>query len=275
MKHFISLGAGVQSSTMALMAAHGEITPMPDGAIFSDTQAEPASVYRWLDWLKKQLPFPVHRVTAGSLTKKTLEETINRKTEKPYYSNMIPVFTLSHEGSIGRMQRHCTYNYKIIPIRKAVRKLAEIQRGQKNLGVIQWIGISHDEILRMKPCRDAWCEHRWPLIELRMTRNDCLLWMKNHGYPEPPRSACVYCPFHSAMEWNRLKNDEPEEFQEAVRVEKELQKLHASIDRNGAIKGTPFLHRSCRPLETIDFRSDLEKGQLSLWQEECEGMCGV
>src|SRR5688572_3380034 len=34
----ISLGAGVQSSTMALMAAHGEIQPMPDAAIFADTQ---------------------------------------------------------------------------------------------------------------------------------------------------------------------------------------------------------------------------------------------
>jgi len=31
--NIISLGAGVQSSTMALMAAHGEITPMPDCAI--------------------------------------------------------------------------------------------------------------------------------------------------------------------------------------------------------------------------------------------------
>ena len=41
MKHIISLGAGVQSSTMALMAAHGEIGPMPDCAIFADTGAEP------------------------------------------------------------------------------------------------------------------------------------------------------------------------------------------------------------------------------------------
>jgi hypothetical protein len=49
--HYLSLGAGVQSSTLALMAAHGEITPMPVAAIFADTQAEPASVYRWLDWL--------------------------------------------------------------------------------------------------------------------------------------------------------------------------------------------------------------------------------
>ena len=53
MRHVLSLGAGVQSSTLALMAAAGEVTPMPDAAIFADTQAEPAGVYRWLDWLEK------------------------------------------------------------------------------------------------------------------------------------------------------------------------------------------------------------------------------
>ena len=58
MINVLSLGAGVQSSTMALMAAKGEITPMPDCAIFADTQAEPQSVYDYLDWLEKQLPFP-------------------------------------------------------------------------------------------------------------------------------------------------------------------------------------------------------------------------
>lgn len=31
----LSLGAGVQSSTMALLAAHGEIGPMPDCAILA------------------------------------------------------------------------------------------------------------------------------------------------------------------------------------------------------------------------------------------------
>ena len=47
----ISLGAGVQSTTMALLAAHGEIQPMPDAAIFADTGWEPAAVYRHLEWL--------------------------------------------------------------------------------------------------------------------------------------------------------------------------------------------------------------------------------
>ncbi len=60
----LSLGAGVQSTTLALMAAHGEIGPMPDCAIFADTGWEPAAVYEHLDWLASGnvLPFPIHRV---------------------------------------------------------------------------------------------------------------------------------------------------------------------------------------------------------------------
>lgn len=71
MKRFLSLGAGVQSSTLALMIAHGEIEPV-DAAIFADTQWEPSHVYDWLDWLEKQLPFPVYRVTHGNLRTDTL-----------------------------------------------------------------------------------------------------------------------------------------------------------------------------------------------------------
>ena len=63
----ISLGAGVQSSTMALMAAQEAITPMPDCAIFADTGWEPQAVYEWLEYLEGSLPFPVHRVSAGDL----------------------------------------------------------------------------------------------------------------------------------------------------------------------------------------------------------------
>src|SRR5580765_5152088 len=63
----ISLGAGVQSTTMALMAAHGELTPMPDCAIFADTGAEPAHVYDHLQRLIPKLPFPVHTVSAGNI----------------------------------------------------------------------------------------------------------------------------------------------------------------------------------------------------------------
>jgi len=270
--HIISLGAGVQSSTMALMAACGEIGPMPAAAIFADTQSEPDSVYRWLDWLEKQLPFPVHRVTKGSLAEAALTMRIT-KDGRRFSSSDIPLYTLSKDNQEGKIpNRSCTADYKIKPIMKAARAMAGIKRGQKTVGVIQWIGISSDEIMRMKPSRDPWCESRWPLVEKRMNRQECLNWMKAHGFPQPPRSSCVYCPYHNNHEWRRLKTEEPEAFAQAVKFEKDLQIVKGNTQN---FSSTPFLHRSCKPLDSIDFSTEEERGQINMFNNECEGMCGV
>lgn len=263
MKHIISLGAGVQSSTMALMAAHGEITPMPDAAIFADTRAEPNSVYQWLDWLEKQLPYPVLRVSKGDLREKCLSlPTVN-----------LPVFTKDEAGKQGKiLNRNCTRDFKLVPIKHEERRIAAIDRGQVIPGVVTWIGISLDEVSRMKESREPWRDHRWPLIEKRMSRSDCLTWMESHHYPTPPRSACVFCPFHNDTEWKRLKEHEPEEFAAAVTFEKELQ---ASAKRSETFRTTPFLHRSLIPLDQVDFSTAEERGQLNMFINECEGMCGV
>ena len=273
--HILSLGAGVQSSTLALMAAKGEVGPMPTAAIFADTQAEPASVYKWLDWLEAQLPFPVIRVTAGSLTERITTTRNNQKTGNVYYSNMIPAMVLNQDGTKGIVGRACTSTFKIEPILKAARKIAEVKRGQKTVSVVQWIGISLDEVTRMKPSREKWSVHRWPLIEMGMKRHDCLNWMRKNGYPQPPRSACVYCPFHSDAEWRRLRDQEPNEFSKAVEVEKKMQRVHDSVTTAGKFKGIPFLHASLVPLDEVDFSTDEDHGQQLLFDNECEGMCGV
>ncbi len=275
---FLSLGAGVQSSTIALMAKHGEITPMPDAAIFADTQAEPASVYKWLDWLEPQLPFPVIRVTRGDMTSESLIIKDRKDGTGRWSKSLIPAFIQNKDGSKGIMGRQCTYSYKVEQLERASRLHGKVKRGQKNVTVTQWIGISWDEIQRIKPSRVAWSQHRWPLVELRMGRRDCIKWMESHGYPKPPRSACVYCPFHSDNEWRRLRDQEPEEFQRAIRFEKDLQEVKAKTER---MRGVPFLHPSCVPLDQVDLSTDIERGQLSLWLDEqsfgneCEGMCGV
>jgi hypothetical protein len=261
---------------MALMAAAGEITPMPAAAIFADTQAEPASVYRWLDWLETQLPFPVHRVTAGSLEREAVTFRTS-KSGKVYTKTNIPWFTLSKDNQIGTIQmRQCTQDYKLEPIRKAVRQLAGITRGQKSVGVIQWIGISLDEIYRMKESREPWQTNRWPLVDLRMNRVDCLRWMEAKGFPKPPRSACVFCPFHNDAEWQRLKRDEPEEFERAVAFERAVKETKGKMVN---INATLFLHRSCVPLDQVDLSTEEERGQTSMFDNgfnnECEGMCGV
>ncbi|CAB4136053.1 hypothetical protein UFOVP917_33 [uncultured Caudovirales phage] len=266
----LNLGAGVQSSTLALMAAAGEISPMPDFAIFADTQAEPDSVYSWLDWLERQLPFPVHRVTRGNMTDDMM---VLRTAQdgRQWTKSMIPAFMQAPNGSIGLLGRSCTADYKIVPILKKLRQLCGIKRGEKQVQITQWIGISYDEIQRMKPSRDKWTQHRWPLIEREMRRHDCIVWLKRHGFPEPPRSACIYCPFHSNAEWRRLKDHEPEAFAEAVRVEQELQSTKAKA----ADRSVPWLHRSCVPLEQVDLSTETDAGQLDMFGNECEGLCGV
>lgn len=270
--HYLSLGAGVQSSTLALMYATGELEPMPKAAIFADTQAEPESVYKWLDWLEKQLPYPVHRVTKGSLTEAALTMRLTKDGRKASAMDL-PVFTLNADGSRGKIpNRACTVDYKIKPINKFLRAAASVRRAEKEPQCVSIIGISLDEMRRIKPSKEKWVVFRWPLVEKRKRRQWCLEWMQAKGYPQPPRSACVYCPFHGPQEWRRLQTEEPEEFAKAVKFEKDLQKIKGNSENFHAV---PFLHRSAKPLETIDFRSDFEKGQLPLWDDECEGMCGV
>lgn len=273
--NFLSLGAGVQSSTLALMAAHGEIGPMPDAAIFADTQAEPKSVYTWLDWLEEQLPFPVYRVTAGDLGAKETSTRVSTKTGKVCRTSKIPLFVKHDNGEIGIVGRKCTTDYKIVPITRQVKKLAGIKRGQKEVTVTQWIGISWDEIQRMKELREPWTQGRWPLIERKIRRDDCFDWMKSKGYPTPPRSACVFCPFHNDNEWRRLKNDEPEEWQRAIEFER---KIHEAHKKDEYLRAYPYLHPTCVPLDQVDLRTEEDMGQMLLWntiQNECAGMCGV
>lgn len=265
MKHIISLGAGVQSSTMALMAAHGEITPMPDCAIFADTQAEPQSVYKWLDWLEGQLPFPVYRVTSGSLAAVSTFVRISRNGNK-YTNGQPPAFMDVGLDKPGILQRQCSQDFKILAIQRKVREIRKVEVVD---AVTQWIGISRDEAHRMKPSRLPYIDHRWPLIEKAMTRNNCLDWVELKGYPEPPRSSCVFCPYHSNDEWKRLKLEEPDEFQRAVKYEQDFQSALAQT----RISGKPYLHRSCEPLDQIDFTTP--SPQQNLFGNECEGVCGV
>lgn len=273
MMHIISLGAGVQSSTMALMAAAGEITPMPDCAIFADTQAEPKSVYTWLDWLEKQLPFPVHRVTKGSLEEDDLKIRVSSKSGKRYMKGSIPAFVLNPDRSTGLLGRKCTEDYKIVPLQRKVRELVGIKRA--GAGIIRakmWIGISRDEAHRMKPARVDYIENTWPLLDLRMTRDDCYKWMSSHGFAEPPRSACRFCPFHSDAEWIRLRDKEPEEWTQIVAFER---RMHQAQKDQEHLKGVPFLHRSTLPIDQVVFKTLPANQQLNMFGNECEGMCGV
>lgn len=265
---FLSLGAGVQSSTLALLADRGEVTPMPKAAIFADTQAEPASVYRWLDYLESIIKnFPVIRVTWRNLESEETRLAESQQTGLTYRKTNVPMFTTNMYGEKGILPRKCTTDFKIKPVQRKVKELAGIPRGCKELRARQWIGISTDEAIRMKPSREPWVESRWPLIEMGWSRKKCLEYWGD--LPKPPRSACVFCPYHSDREWVRLRTEEPQEFERAVALEKKIQ---AQNKEDLTTESTPYFHDSRVPLDQVVFKPEKERDKFG---NECEGMCGV
>jgi hypothetical protein len=245
----ISLGAGVQSTTMALMAAHGEITPMPDCAIFADTGWEPKAVYDHLDWLEGVLPFPVHRVSQGNLKDAVTSGGFSA----------VPFFTPTGLGA-----RQCTYQFKIRPLSRKVKELL----GGKTLkgGATMYIGISYDEMIRMKDSRVQYMVHRFPLVEMEMRRHNCLEWMERNGYPRPPRSACLGCPFKRDSEWRALKDGPQDEWLATVEADKQIRAATRDVPQ--------FMHRSLKPLDEVDLSTAEDHGQMN-FLSECEGMCGI
>lgn len=124
----LSLGAGVQSSTLLLMACEGELEI--DATIFADTQWEPAAVYTF------------HRVTAGNIREITLGAAGRRYAPLPLY-----VQQSSGEQGIGR--RQCTKEYKLRPIQRLIRSWDAT--AAKPVDML--IGISLDEYTRMADSR--------------------------------------------------------------------------------------------------------------------------
>jgi len=268
--NILCLGAGVQSTAVYLMALHGEFDFMPDCAIFSDTQWEPTEVYEQLNRLIDvgNNTIPIHIVTNGSLRDDYLN-AINPDHPNTRVANP-PFFTLSEDKTVGKLWRQCTRDYKIVPIEQKIRALLGYKKGERvKKQVRQWFGISTDEAQRMRDSRIKWIDNYYPLIDKRMSRNDCQRYLNDHGFSEVIKSSCIGCPFHSGATWVNMKKYRPTDWSDAVDFDRKM--------RLGDLKGSPnktYLSRHCVPLEEAVLR-EFDEDQLDLFGEECEGMCGL
>lgn len=267
MRNILSLGAGVQSSTVLLMSCKG-LLPKLDAAIFADTQWEPKAVYEWITVLQSEAleaGIPIYTVTAGDIRADALRSRMRKeeyeKLENGRWASM-PLYTqLKDKDGEGMIRRQCTKEYKIEPVQ---RKARELSGGQP---IKLWMGISGDEMRRMRMSKVRWIEHYYPLIfgfEKPWHRRDCVDWLKKHGFNGVPRSACIGCPYRSNEEWRSLP---PNEWTDAVEFDRSIRQL-------GGQTADTFLHRSCKPLDMVDMSTPEERGQQN-WLNECEGMCGV
>lgn len=299
----LSLGAGVQSTTVLLMSCHGEL-PRLDAAVFADTGWEPAEVYKHLAWLEveaKWFGIPVHRTSAMKrLTPANIREDaieFVRLGSTAYPAGiprpMIPYFLRKPDGSIGAASKQCTQEYKIDAVERFIRRnLLGLKPGQRapEAAVEHWLGISADEPERQRKSRDHWRTFRYPLItdivspasyttslyERGYDRMDCHSWMDRKGYPRSPKSSCIGCPYHSDSLWLYLKTNHPSDWADAVAFDKEIRIAHADGYGRGKLDGVPYLHRSCVPLDEVILKpSDSDADMYCGAGEEAAASCGV
>lgn len=278
---FLSLGAGVQSTTIFRMMCLGELAKA-DHAIFADTQWEPVEVYNHLDKLKeegKKAGIPVHVVTYGDIRRDSLEGYVyNDRSRIGRAFATMPLYSTGYiPGKDGMLQRQCTNRYKIQPVEKKMKQLLGIETFRKAApgSVEQVFGISADESRRVRTSGIKAIKYLYPFIfenstsdspliwrRPGFTREDCLTWNLKKGFTAPPRSACVGCPYHSNAEWRRIKAD-PKQWADAVEFDKAI--------RKHPIRGECFLHRDNKPLDQVDL-DEKDPDQMEI---ECQGMCGI
>lgn len=275
MKTILSLGAGVQSTTLLLMSIKGELPPL-DCAIFADTGWEPREVYSHLEWLKQmQNVVPIHVVKRGSIREHTMNGFVRGAGGQ--YATM-PLRVLNDDGTGGMIRRQCTREYKIEPIERFIKQevlgLKKNARWPKEHAVDQWMGISVDEVQRMRESDKEWNRFVYPLanypdlmLPAPITRQGCIEWLaKNYPRRNIPRSCCIGCPFRGNKEWRYLRDNYPDEWADAIEVDTAIR--HA--DKMG---GEVFLHRDCVPLEEANIDKP-EGDDLFDMGNECLGYCG-
>ncbi len=262
----LSLGAGVQSTVLALMACDGTL-PGLDAAIFADTGWEPPSVYEQVDRLRTVLAsagIPLYVVSSGNLRADTLDPE-HRFVSVPYY-------TRNADGSDGMGRRQCTSEYKLKPIKVKVRDLLGYPHPTpvpRDVFAEQWIGFSTDEIGRVRDRLDVnYSRPRYPLLELGMSRKDCQRWLTAAGWGHTAKSACIGCPFHGNAQWRDLRDNHPEQWADAVDFDRQIRKGGASAN---PLDGEAFLHRSRVPLDLAPIdritRGEWKDRQLDLFED--------
>ncbi|WP_406297714.1 hypothetical protein OG948_19195 [Embleya sp. NBC_00888] len=255
----LSLCAGVQSTAVLLLAAEGRI-PTYDYAVFADTGWEPPEIGAHLDRLEREVArpagIPLLRVRAEAGNSNRASGNLRTDSLDPAGWMRIPVFVPDRTGTGAAMaRRQCTEEYKVKPIKTAIRKLLGYPHPRpvpRGVFAEQAIGISRDEIGRAKDAPVKYLRNVFPLLDLTgaadgrtgWTRNDCTRYLTAQGWGATRKSACIGCPFHGNAAWRDMRDNHPDEWADAIAFDRELR----TVKLRG-IKGTPYLHRSLLPLE--------------------------
>ncbi|MBO4275499.1 hypothetical protein [Microbispora triticiradicis] len=295
----LSLGAGVQSTAILLLACDGTI-PTFDAAIFADTGWEPKAVYDHLDRLAEhaaQHGIPVYRVSSGNIRRDALDPEARFASMPLYVISPCQICTpgatpgrvadltgevdgkhyIKYTGPCprcggtgkqpGMARRQCTSEYKLKPIKQKTRELLGYPHPKpvpKGLYVETAIGISLDEIGRARDSDVQYMRNVFPLLDLKWTRKDCERYLRRAGWGSTAKSACIGCPYHGNRAWRQIRDETPEEWADAVAFDHAIRNGSARANAAGQeLRGSMYLHRSRVPLD----QAPIDRVTRSEWRE--------
>jgi len=277
----MSFGGGVQSTALAMLSLTCdprllEVTNgrIPEMYLFADTGDERLVTYQHVWEMADRIlegGGDFYCTYKGDLSDQVIEKALSGGSG----ANTLPFWVEDTKGRAAPVRRGCTTHYKINMLDRMAKRYFHVRRKNGHIGgflaepVEQWLGISYDEVQRMKESVVQWRTFAYPLVDMHWTRGHCLEYLGSVGV-QATRSSCVFCPFHGAEEWRHVKACS-EDWSKVLRVDRALEAGFSQYGQMGGLRDRPFLSRHLQPIDTIDFTDY----QLALFDDECFGVCGV
>lgn len=214
----VSYGGGVQSTALLVMAARGIIDyPLFIFANTGDDSEHPDSVA-----YVREVAIPYGKEHGIEVLEVAREGPTLLQTAMGEVENGTNKFPLPFYGEVGApMGRSCTADWKVRAVAKELRRRGCSAKNPAHVA----LGISLDEMQRAKqegyqdPKLKMQILH-YPLLQHGMNRNDCVKIILDEGLPEPGKSSCYFCPFHSRDAWQQLRENRPDLFEQSVQLER-------------------------------------------------------
>jgi 3'-phosphoadenosine 5'-phosphosulfate sulfotransferase (PAPS reductase)/FAD synthetase len=249
----IHYGGGRQTAAMLVLVKRG-LLPKPDRIVIADTGRENPSTWDYREEITEPL--------AQSMGL-TIEIAPRSLAYVDLYSHqgelLIPAYTKT-----GKLSAFCSTEWK----QRVVRRYLKGQHGITS--ATAWIGYALDERKRYKPNEEdisgPWYRS-FPLMELSLTKRDCVQVLEDFGLPVPPPSACWMCPNKPNEEWRYLRDNYPAAFEQACALDEDIRDEDIAQGHEGV-----WLHHSRVALRAADLEAEDRAGPA----RQCGlGMCFV
>lgn len=217
-----SSGGGVQSMAGLILSAQGTIDYPIHLFCNVGADSENPATLRYVAEIAQ--PYAAKHGIRFEILSKVMARG-NRKGEANTVLQDV-MYTLQRTGKVTipmRMHRSgspgfrsCTNNFKIRVVSQWLRR----NGAKSDCPAFVGLGISLDEFERMRTDSGENVQIlEYPLIDLRLTRADCVRIIEAAGLPVPPKSSCWFCPFARPQDWERQRREQPELFEQSANLE--------------------------------------------------------